>query len=85
MAEENVKPELMVVSIDGKEYDFNTLPDFVKQLVQTFHVWNTEYQNSKVETMKLEFALAGLSKQISSEVLKANGENSTIEIREKSK
>ena len=58
------------VTIDGKNYQFDDLPNDIKNMVQLYNKWNFEYQNSKTETMKLEIALAGLSKQIVDETAK---------------
>lgn len=71
----------VTISIDGKNYNYDDLTDNVKNLVQLYNKWNLEFQDSKMETMKLEFALTVLSKQIAAEASMMNDNQPKIEIR----
>jgi len=64
--------EQPTITIDGKPYKFNELPQEVQRLVILYNNWQVEFEKAASELKKLEFAIGAVSSQIGAEMKKSS-------------
>ena len=57
-----------VVTLHGKDYALNVLPQDVRSLIEVHGIWQEETKKAKIEVFKLEAAIRGVEAEIETRI-----------------